>query len=62
MANNENQGQIELLCQMMGTSELELFVMTVTADAAELHEVGSQWTNNETGDCYQVIGHRALEA
>lgn len=63
MPHTHNQAeQIELLCEVLGTEQCELFVMSAPASLSWLYEVGSEWTNNDSGARYKVIGQRAVEA
>lgn len=52
--------KVELLCEWTcGPVEIALFVKTVDANTADLYEVGSTWTNNDTGLSYKILGQRA---
>lgn len=62
MATTHQSNQIELLCEVLGTEQCELFVMSAPASLSWLYEVGSEWTNNDSGSRYKVIGQRAVEA
>jgi len=51
--------KVELLCEWTcGPTEIALFVKTVDANTADLYEVGSTWTNNDTGLSYKILGLR----
>lgn len=51
--------QIKLLCEVLGTEQYELFVMSAPASLSWLYELGSEWTNNDSGARYRVVGQFA---
>lgn len=53
-------GNVQLLCSVVAEEgcATQLFVKTVPASMAAIYEVGSTWTNNDTGVAYRVDAQR----